>query len=196
MRLLSYFVELAASTIALACSTFSPKLVTTAHSNTNISNSDPFVPLLSTFLTDDDAAHGGSQQLSHQNEMTARCGTHHTLALTGMLAFLATTSVSQTLRSNIRELVDSIEVEEAKAEQLRRRIAASTGDTLDRQEELLRQLNKEVLQDLNRCRLGGRKDKDTRRGRVVRSVRGTQRAPVSACQERIHVLRRPLCFVE
>ena len=50
----------------------------------------------------------------------------------------------QALRSNIRELVDSIEVEEAKAEQLRKRIAASTGDTLDRQEELLRQLNKEV----------------------------------------------------
>lgn len=41
--------------------------------------------------------------------------------------------------------MDSIEVEEAKAEQLRKRIAASTGDTLDRQEELLRQLNKEVL---------------------------------------------------
>lgn len=40
--------------------------------------------------------------------------------------------------------MDSIEVEEAKAEQLRKRIAASTGDTLDRQEELLRQLNKEV----------------------------------------------------
>lgn len=54
------------------------------------------------------------------------------------------TSLYQALRSNIRELVDSIEVEEAKAEQLRKRIAASTGDTLDRQEELLRQLNKEV----------------------------------------------------
>lgn len=53
----------------------------------------------------------------------------------------------QALRSNIRELVDSIEVEEAKAEQLRKRIAASTGDTLDRQEELLRQLNKEVQHD-------------------------------------------------
>lgn len=51
----------------------------------------------------------------------------------------------QALRSNIRELVDSIDVEEAKAEQLRKRIAASTGDTLDRQEELLKQLNKEVL---------------------------------------------------
>ena len=50
----------------------------------------------------------------------------------------------KTLRSNISELVESIEVEEAKAEQLRKRIAASTGDTLDRQEELLRQLNKEV----------------------------------------------------
>lgn len=35
-------------------------------------------------------------------------------------------------------------MEEAKAEQLRKRIAASTGGTLDRQEELLRQLNKEV----------------------------------------------------
>lgn len=53
---------------------------------------------------------------------------------------------SQALRSNISELVDSIQVEEAKAEQLRKRIAASTGDTLDRQEELLRQLNKEVKQ--------------------------------------------------
>lgn len=50
----------------------------------------------------------------------------------------------QALRSNIHELEDSIRVEESKADQLRRRIAASTGDTLDRQEELLRQLNKEV----------------------------------------------------
>ncbi|CAM9780752.1 unnamed protein product, partial [Pylaiella littoralis] len=55
------------------------------------------------------------------------------------------------LRCNIRELVDSIEVEEAKAEQLRKRIAASTGDTLDRQEELLRQLNKEVKHVYERC---------------------------------------------
>lgn len=54
------------------------------------------------------------------------------------------TPTPQALRSNISELVESIEVEEAKAEQLRKRIAASTGDTLDRQEELLRQLNKEV----------------------------------------------------
>ncbi|CAM9669420.1 unnamed protein product, partial [Scytosiphon promiscuus] len=58
---------------------------------------------------------------------------------------------TQALRSNIRELVDSIEVEEAKAEQLRKRIAASTGDTLDRQEELLRQLNKEVKHVYERC---------------------------------------------
>lgn len=41
-------------------------------------------------------------------------------------------------------------MEEAKAEQLRKRIAASTGDTLDRQEELLRQLNKEVSTTLGR----------------------------------------------
>eukprot|EP00752_Nemacystus_decipiens_P006857 g6159.t1 len=58
---------------------------------------------------------------------------------------------TQALRSNIRELVDNIEVEEAKAEQLRKRIAASTGDTLDRQEELLRQLNKEVKHVYERC---------------------------------------------
>eukprot|EP00904_Undaria_pinnatifida_P004217 jgi/Undpi1/13797/HiC_scaffold_9.g03448.m1 len=58
---------------------------------------------------------------------------------------------TQTLRSNISELVHSIEVEEAKAEQLRKRIAASTGDTLDRQEELLRQLNKEVKHVYERC---------------------------------------------
>ncbi|CAM9243189.1 unnamed protein product, partial [Hapterophycus canaliculatus] len=58
---------------------------------------------------------------------------------------------TQALRSNIRELVDSIEVEDAKAEQLRKRIAASTGDTLDRQEELLRQLNKEVKHVYERC---------------------------------------------
>lgn len=59
--------------------------------------------------------------------------------------FLLGRGALQALRSNIRELVDSIDVEEAKAEQLRKRIAASTGDTLDRQEELLKQLNKEVL---------------------------------------------------
>ncbi|CAM9386911.1 unnamed protein product [Ectocarpus sp. 12 AP-2014] len=58
---------------------------------------------------------------------------------------------TQALRSNIRELVDSIDVEEAKAEQLRKRIAASTGDTLDRQEELLKQLNKEVKHVYERC---------------------------------------------
>ncbi|CAM9608550.1 unnamed protein product [Ectocarpus sp. 13 AM-2016] len=58
---------------------------------------------------------------------------------------------TQVLRSNIRELVDSIDVEEAKAEQLRKRIAASTGDTLDRQEELLKQLNKEVKHVYERC---------------------------------------------
>lgn len=62
-------------------------------------------------------------------------------------ALLTTCNTPQALRSNIRELVDNIEVEEAKAEQLRKRIAASTGDTLDRQEELLRQLNKEVGAD-------------------------------------------------
>ena len=50
----------------------------------------------------------------------------------------------QALRSNISELEESIKAEEAKARQLRKKIAASTGDTLDRQEELLRQLNKEV----------------------------------------------------
>lgn len=47
-------------------------------------------------------------------------------------------------------------MEEAKAEQLRKRIAASTGDTLDRQEELLRQLNKEVKVGLTHCRVGCR----------------------------------------
>lgn len=53
----------------------------------------------------------------------------------------------QALRSNISELVESIEVEETKAEQLRKRIGASTGETLDRQEELLKELNKEVMYD-------------------------------------------------
>ncbi|CAM9659773.1 unnamed protein product, partial [Sphacelaria rigidula] len=58
---------------------------------------------------------------------------------------------TQALRSNIAELVESIHVEEAKAEQLSKRIAASTGDTLDRQEGLLRQLNKEVKNVYERC---------------------------------------------
>lgn len=57
------------------------------------------------------------------------------------------TSISchQALRSNIGELVESIEVENAKVEQLRKRVGASTGETLDRQEELLKQLNGEVI---------------------------------------------------
>ncbi|CAN0022944.1 unnamed protein product, partial [Discosporangium mesarthrocarpum] len=57
----------------------------------------------------------------------------------------------QALRANIEELVESIHVEDAKAEQLRKRIAASTGDTLDRQEELLKQLNDEVKNVYERC---------------------------------------------
>ncbi|CAM9936355.1 unnamed protein product, partial [Ascophyllum nodosum] len=58
---------------------------------------------------------------------------------------------TQALRSNISELEESIKAEEAKARQLRKKIAASTGDTLDRQEELLRQLNKEVKNVYERC---------------------------------------------
>lgn len=41
--------------------------------------------------------------------------------------------------------MESIEVEETKVEQLRKRVGASTGETLDRQEELLKQLNEEVI---------------------------------------------------
>ncbi|CAM9751470.1 unnamed protein product [Chrysoparadoxa australica] len=48
---------------------------------------------------------------------------------------------TQALQENIDELEGNIKAEEAKAAQLHKRIAASTGDTLDKQEELLQQLH-------------------------------------------------------
>ena len=60
-------------------------------------------------------------------------------------------SKTEALRGNIGDLVGSIAAEEAKAEQLRRRVAASSGEVLARQEELLAALHAKVREVYEKC---------------------------------------------
>jgi Domain of unknown function (DUF4200) len=55
------------------------------------------------------------------------------------------------LQSNISQLVASIKAEEARSDQLRRRISASTGDTMIQQEDVLHQLHAKVKDVYERC---------------------------------------------
>lgn len=68
---------------------------------------------------------------------------------------------TEALRTNINDLMCAIAAEGSKAEQLRRRISASTGDTLVRQEQLLEHLHTKVKEVYERCGYDARSNPTT-----------------------------------